>query len=326
MKPYHVLLAVTTLAFGCFNQARGELLVASTYNDQILRFDGFSGGYLGVFANHIHPLDIKPDADGNIWVSSQPTDFTSALTKYNPITGQILASYTYSGQEAATSELTIGPNGDIYVTDFFEDRVARYSSTNGAYLGDFITPGLGGLNGPTGLTFGPDGDFYVSSRITGKVLRYNGNDGAFLGLFASPGGNGPDDIQFRPDGNLYVAVSGTQSILRFAGGSGASMGIYAHTKGYMQDGATMLFDSAGALYVNTYFQDSFPPSGYPSGYTVEKFLPGDLLSNFLVTPGSPGSNALDYPVGMYFTTPVPEPTSLTLLIFGISAIRIRSRN
>ncbi len=46
------------------------------------------------------------------------------------------------------------------------------------YLGDFVTPHSGGLNGPGDLVFGPDGHLYVGNSRTDSVLRYDGRTGA----------------------------------------------------------------------------------------------------------------------------------------------------
>jgi len=42
--------------------------------------------------------------------------------------------------------------------------IKKYDVDSGAYLGDFVSAGAGGLSTPIGLAVGPDGNVYVSSQ------------------------------------------------------------------------------------------------------------------------------------------------------------------
>src|SRR5262249_53191253 len=111
---------------------------------------------------------------------------------------------------------------DLYVTSLLTDSILRYDGTTGAFLGEFVAGGSGGLDYPAGLSFGPDGNLYVSSVALGEgntaVLRFQGpsgrKPGAFIDTFVPPGSGGllaPFALLFGPDGNgdgrqdLYVA-------------------------------------------------------------------------------------------------------------------------
>ena len=94
----------------------------------------------------------------------------------------------------------------IYVSGYQSNNILRYDAVTGAFIGEFVHSGNGGLNGPEQMAFGPDGNLYVASSYTASVKRYDGTTGAYLGDFAS--GHGmylPRGIAFGPDGNLYVA-------------------------------------------------------------------------------------------------------------------------
>lgn len=112
----------------------------------------------------------------------------------------------------------------IYVTSFNSDSVLRFDANTGAFVGVFVPPGSGGLNGPTGLVFGPDGNLYVASFVlTNRVLKYDGRSGAFLGEFVTEGSGGlqgPIDLTFGPDGDLYVASSYAGGVFRYDGRTG----------------------------------------------------------------------------------------------------------
>jgi sugar lactone lactonase YvrE len=127
----------------------------------------------------------------------------------------------------APDDLTIGPDGNVYVSsggdgdlNLFDptypqdSAVLRYSPT-GEFLG--VAASGSGLIRPYGNAFGPDGSLFVSSFRTNEILRYNPITGAFLGVFASDnngglgtlnGLNGPNGLLFGSDGSLYVATEG----------------------------------------------------------------------------------------------------------------------
>ena len=81
---------------------------------------------------------------------------------------------------------------DLLVASRANGRVLRYDGTTGAYVGDFVSAGSGGLESPIGLTFGPDGNLYVAngykpdgtSPSTNGVFRYDGTSGAFIDVFS----------------------------------------------------------------------------------------------------------------------------------------------
>jgi sugar lactone lactonase YvrE len=137
-------------------------------------------------------------------------------------------------------------------------NVVSLNSSTGAFLGDFIAAGSGGLTDPDDLTVGPDGHLYVSSGTptSGQILRYHGKTGAFIGVFAQ--GNGmkrPYGNAFGPDGHLYVASFRSDQILKFDGKTGAFLAVFARgdgTAGGLLNGPNDLsFGPDGRLYVTT---------------------------------------------------------------------------
>jgi hypothetical protein len=139
------------------------------------------------------------------------------------------------------------------------DSVSSFNAQSGAYLGDFISAGSGGLKDPDTLLYGPDGNLYVSSassNTSGQILRYDGQTGAFIDVFAQGSGLArPYGMAFGPDGNLYVASFRSDQILRFNGQSGAFVDVFAQGNGTaagLLNGPNGLhFASDGALFVTT---------------------------------------------------------------------------
>jgi len=95
---------------------------------------------------------------------------------------------------------------DLFVSSPATDAVKRYDWQTGAYLGDFVASGTGGLEHPTAIGFGPDGHLYVGSGPNSQILRYDGATGAYIDEFIGPSHfqGGPSDLVFRDD-KLYVS-------------------------------------------------------------------------------------------------------------------------
>jgi DNA-binding beta-propeller fold protein YncE len=137
-----------------------------------------------------------------------------------------------SGGLSGPYDITLGPDGYVYVAAAGNNSVIRYTPS-GQLLGTFVSPGSGGLGftQAAGLAFGPDGNLYVTSGTTNQVLEYNGSTGAFVQAFISAGSGGlvnPRGLTFGSDGNLYVSSfgpgTGLNGIMRFQGPAGPSPG------------------------------------------------------------------------------------------------------
>ena len=117
--------------------------------------------------------------------------------------------------------------GSLLVGYLDDSSIKKFDGTTGAYLGNFVAPGAGGLSQESFFIFGPDGNLYVSSINTGSVKRYAGTTGAYLGDFVLPGSGltVPYALAFGPNQNLYVAngaaTPGVAGIFEFNGTTGA---------------------------------------------------------------------------------------------------------
>lgn len=160
----------------------GLLYVCAEQANQVLRFDADTLAPLGVFVGD----DPLTPADEN-----------------GPLNGPTAASF--------------GPGGDLFVASFNNDRILRFDGVSGAYEGEFVTAGLGGLNGPdAGTKWAADGLLYVPSFFSDSVLRYDAT-GAFVDAFVSTGEGSlrqPRDLVLHR-GLWYVASSFNNRILRY---------------------------------------------------------------------------------------------------------------
>ncbi|MEG5050193.1 MULTISPECIES: hypothetical protein [unclassified Microcoleus] len=173
---------------------QGTFLVGNSRGNNVLRFDGNTGNFLGEF--------ISPGSGG----LSNPDTIVFGPDGNGDDKSDI---YVASGEKP-------GNSGEPTAS-----AVLRYDGITGAFIDKFVGDNpntavdeTGGLFRPYGLAFGPDGNFYVSSFLSDQILRYNGKTGQFIDVFASgnqQGGglNGPNGLLFAPDGNLYVTTQGS---------------------------------------------------------------------------------------------------------------------
>lgn len=146
----------------------GNLYVGSLNTNEVLRYSGAIGAFLGAFV----------------------TRGSGGLTT------------------PALEGLSFRPDGKLYVASRDNSNVLRYDAATGAFLDTFVSANSGGLLHPKGMVFGPDGNLYISSGDTNQVLRYDGTTGAFLGVFVAAGSGGlsnPRFLTFDPGQHLLAA-------------------------------------------------------------------------------------------------------------------------
>jgi hypothetical protein len=276
-------------------QAQG-LFVNSGANG-IVRYDEKTGVSLGILiptgsgAGNLFPtFGMAFGPGGDLFVASGNHSYGCEVLRYNASTGASKGAFVsppgpntaYRGCEG----LVFGPDGNLYTSSNLADIVQRFDGQTGAYLGDFVSAGSGGLNGPLGLAFGPDGNLYVASLRNNSVFRYNGTTGAYLSTFVPAHGGGlnaPVGLAFGPDANLYVTSYFSplaSTVLRYNGQTGASMGPFiSEADSFLAslnalDGIT--FGPDGRLYV---VNQSGPASSVVrfdsrTGAFVDKFVTG----------------------------------------------------
>ncbi len=300
------MLIVATTISAPFSSHAFDLLVVGHDSGDIKRYNATSGAFLGTFASGLPagPVDIELGPDNRtVFVT---VDYGSTLRSYNLFSSAFLGSMNVP--DSSVFSLEFGPDGKLYGADFRGDRILRINPSAGT-TEDFVMPGSGGLDGPTGLTF-DKGTMYVSSRINGEILRYDATNGQFEGVFSSPGGNGPQQSTFGPDGNLYVTHDDYQTVQRFDGRTGEFIDMFAYVTG-ITDGATPRFGTDGNLYVSSQFDGN-----------IQRFdgKTGAPLGNIPV-----GSYGTQYPIGFVFVSSIPEPESFVMLSAGLGLLGFLTR-
>jgi len=205
-----------------------ELWVSGYDSEALHRFRAADGAQLPDLAGVPGAQSVHAGPDGLHYAVAEKVDrvlryrgtrFLDVFVQDDPATPQ-----DEDGPLDGPTAAVFGPDGNLYVASFDNDRVLRYDGATGAYLGPFVAPGSGNLDGPdAGMCFGPDGHLYVPSFFNHRVLRYDGATGAFLDRFLAPNAGGlrnPRMLLFRPSGELWVSSWGSNAVLAFDASGG----------------------------------------------------------------------------------------------------------
>jgi sugar lactone lactonase YvrE len=133
---------------------------------QVLRYDPSTGASMPApgrtMANFIDPRPglaangFAFGRDGNLYVAfDNYQSRIGGIAEYDGATGNLInADFVPfgSGGVGLIDGIAFGPDGDLYATDVFNNRIMRYSGANGDFLGAFIAPG-NGLNQAAGILF-----------------------------------------------------------------------------------------------------------------------------------------------------------------------------
>jgi len=181
-------------------------------------------------------LDSCEDCDGdgvidrdelagahNAWVASATEN---ALREFHAVSG-VLMTVSEVDRFVGAQDVLIDQMGRIFVSSGLDHRVVEFDRS-GAYVGDFVSAGAGGLDYPSGLVLKGDGNMLVGSGLGHAVLEYDGSDGSFVGVFVAPGDGGlekPFGMAIGPNGNLFV-TSDEEQVLEFDGTTGAFVGVF----------------------------------------------------------------------------------------------------
>ena len=208
----------------------GDLFVSANLGGQVLRFDGFTGAYKGVFIDKgvgglTNPSAPNFGPDNLVYVGDAATN---RVLRYDS-NGNFID--VFAGPESGLDGPFMNTFDDkyMYIASQNNNSVIRYDLKTKAYS-YFVPPGSGGLVGPIGLEIGPDGNFYVTSADN-RVLRYRQDTGEFMGTFVAVGNGGlttPRAVRFSgPNSNLYVISMGTNQVLEFDRETGAFVRVVA---------------------------------------------------------------------------------------------------
>ena len=223
-----------------------------------------------------HPASIYLDASDTLYATDETRHVVWKFSKndFNPtiVAGLLSVPGSNASQLLNPRDVDVDRNGNIYVTDYGNARVQKY--TSGSTMGTTIA-GITGrrgftLNQPRFSTLDANESFiFVSDSNNHRILRFptDPTTGVAAAVVAGGAGSGnlasqlnyPSDIGYRPEqsSDLFIGSSFGHSIIRWA--PGASSGTFvAGVPGSSGSNATLLnqpMDVKVDPYLNIYVAD-----------------------------------------------------------------------
>ncbi len=194
------IVSLALLAFAVF-------AVAATANNRVAQAGGPTykvagtigkeGTGNGQFSTAVTGLAV--DASGNVYVSDGNLNRIQAFSPK----GAYLRKYAMVAGEGSTTDVAVGPTGDVWATTNTGAVVRRFPKAGGAPE-TFETP-----KSADGVAVDPDGHVYVSTSgdNIAAVVRFDKSGAGWAPAKTWVGGGfqWPIDVEAAPDGTIYVA-------------------------------------------------------------------------------------------------------------------------
>lgn len=260
-----------------------DILVGSCYTNNVLRFDGETGEYLGEFVPagsggmNCPEGEMLVDEDGYLYVTSfSYPPLRAPLESVVPLPAALALTESISGTGVVTST---GMHND-HGTPVFErtpsavtynDQVLRFDAKTGEFIDVYLPPDAA-LNGPHGMAFTKEGNLFVATRFSSNLLIYDGesrdvqqvvveNGEYMLAEGITPGLSFRDTntIALGPDGGVYVSSYETGDVFAFDEETGVLLDrfVSGEDDGHpMQHPHNVLFGPDGNLYVTNVTEEA----------------------------------------------------------------------
>jgi hypothetical protein len=184
----------------------------------VVQYDGPTGDFVTRFAfrngGQFNGMTWGPN--GNLFTSQQLGGAGRwRIAEFDGETGVFIQNVidVQNAGFSVAKGLTFGPDGDLFVGDFFRGRVARYDGTT---FQEIASTGDNTIGTPSGMHIAPNGNLMVLSGGNNLIKEYDiSSDGiSAVGVFNDlPGVVQPQDFTWGPNGNIYVTGGSAGGVL-----------------------------------------------------------------------------------------------------------------
>ncbi len=189
----------------------GNLYVSAFSDSAVNKYNGTTGASMGLFVaagdnGLATPEDLAFGPDGDLYV----TDSTNNnIQEYRGTDGLSQGVFNTGLNPSGAIGLVFGPDGYLYVASYYDNDIHRFNATTGAYAGDEVIGGAGGLDGPAYLTLIPEQQVTVTPIVfvnsTGDGTDTSAGDGQ-----CNTGGLNADG---DPECTLRAAIEETNALV-----------------------------------------------------------------------------------------------------------------
>jgi hypothetical protein len=163
----------------------------------------------------VYPTGIAVGPDNNIYVSSEATgsilffDGQSGAPLTSPQPGGSAGLFAALGT-TAPAQLAFGPDGNLYVSEFFGTAVRVYDAHAGANFGQRLADAATGLSSAGGLAFASNGDLLVGDGFamaqgqTAQIVRVHNGVQSTFGATNLGGVYAPSALMTLEDDSLLI--------------------------------------------------------------------------------------------------------------------------
>jgi sugar lactone lactonase YvrE len=292
-----------TNAEGIAADSAGNLYVADTYNNRILKETRSGSGYSESTipsSGLSFPYGVAVDGAGNVYVAD---------TNNNRVVVEIRTASGYTQSTVGTGLNTpfgvaVDGLGNVYIVDTNNDRAVKETLSGGSYSQTTIRSGLGSAEG---IAVDGSGNVYIADGYYNHVLMETPSGGAYTQSTVASGLNA-DGVAVDGSGNVYITAGTTSSIYleTLSGGTYTQSTLRANTGGALGvavDGSGNVYYVNGSLrYLNEVVAQ---PQTFPN--TVA----GSTSSEQTVTLANLGNASLSFPIPSSGDNPF-TPTNFTL--------------
>lgn len=180
-----------------------------------------SAGNRECFSVFSPPGEVAVAPNGNYYATGVYDEYIQCFNAGGTSTGSWLpVKYPPYIKNPCRRRIAVASNGDLYVTDFDNCWVRRFTP-DGSLLAEWGSRGSGDgrFFAPRGVAVGTNGYVYVVDGVKCNV-QYFTSTGSFVGKFGRSGrGKGylqsPYAVAVAPDGTVYVADAGNYRVQYF---------------------------------------------------------------------------------------------------------------
>jgi DNA-binding beta-propeller fold protein YncE len=199
--------------------ANGNVYIADTYNQRVLKETFSSGSYIEstVPNSAFYPYGIAVDGAGNIYIAD---------TGYSRVLKETFSAGGYIESTVPTSTLNwpfgvaVDGSGNVYIPDTYNHRVLKETLSAGTYT-ESVVP-TSPLSDPFGIAVDGSGTVYISDSYEHRVLKETLSAGSYTETTLPTSGlSGPYGVAVDGNGSVYI-VDYYYVVDYFGNGFGAS--------------------------------------------------------------------------------------------------------